>query len=411
MEQKRLYKTVEALASKQFETEEDLLLEVLKQVVDSAKINITGGRIYKFNPQKKSYQLLHQMGKVKRIKKNFELPINEYPIFKLVAIHRTILATETNKLLLEKGIVKFSASGIGDKINVDDDDYYEYLLSVSSDQMIDGDIRYVLNIVATVLTSKIRERRITSSRKHLIDDIDKAKHLMRSILPEHEYKFNDYDIFGITIPAEIVGGDFYDYIKVGDEEERIGIALGDAASKGLSASAEAMYISGALRMAGNFQMKISPMMKRMNELVNKIFSDDKFSTLFYCEISNDKKGLLLFANAGHNPPMFVEKKNKKITYLNPTGPLLGPAPNSKYETDSINFSSGDVLVIFSDGITEAANDKFQFYEEKRLEKVIRKNLDKCPKEIALLIIDDVVKFSTSNSMYQDDKTVVVIKRN
>ena len=65
-----------------------------------------------------SYQLLHQMGKVKRIKKNFELPINEYPIFKLVAIHRTILATETNKLLLEKGIVKFSASGIGDKINV-----------------------------------------------------------------------------------------------------------------------------------------------------------------------------------------------------------------------------------------------------------------------------------------------------
>lgn len=277
--------------------------------------------------------------------------------------------------------------------------------------MIDGDLRYVLNIVATVLTSKIRERRIASSRKNLIDDIDKAKQLQQSILPEHEYKFNDYDIFGITIPAEIVGGDFYDYIKVGDEEERIGIALGDAASKGLSASAEAMYISGALRMAGNFQMKISPMMKRMNELVNKIFSDDKFSTLFYCEISNDKKGLLLFANAGHNPPMFVEKKNKKITYLNPTGPLLGPAPNSKYETDSINLSSGDVLVIFSDGITEAANDKFQFYEEKRLERVIKKNMDLCPKKLALLIIDDVTKFSTSNSKYQDDKTVVVIKRN
>jgi sigma-B regulation protein RsbU (phosphoserine phosphatase) len=152
------------------------------------------------------------------------------------------------------------------------------------------------------------------------------------------------------------------------------------------------------------------MMKRMNELVNKIFSDDKFSTLFYCEISNDKKGLLLFANAGHNPPMFIKKKTKKITYLNPTGPLLGPAPNSKYETDSINFSSGDILVIFSDGITEAANDKFQFYEEKRLEKIIKKNIDAKPKELALKIIDDVNKFSTTDSKYQDDKTVVVIKR-
>ena len=88
----------------------------------------------------------------------------------------------------------------------------------------------------------IKERRISSSRKHLIADIDRAKQLQRSILPEHEYKFHSYDIFGLTVPAQIVGGDFYDYIKVGDDEERLGIVLGDAASKGLSASAEAMYI-------------------------------------------------------------------------------------------------------------------------------------------------------------------------
>ena len=72
---------------------------------------------------------------------------------------------------------------------------------------------------------------------------------------------------------------------------------------------------------------------------------------------------------------------------------------------------GDILVIFSDGITEAANSKYQFYEEKRLERVIRKFVNKTPKEIALAIIEDVQKFSTSESKYQDDKTVVVIKRN
>ncbi len=411
MEQKRLFKTIDALASKHFETEKDLLLEVLKQLVNSAQININGGRIYQLDVKKKSYKLLLQLGSIKKIKKDFELPLSDYPIFKKVAEDRTILATETNQMLKDKGIIKFSASGIGDKKKIGDYEYYEYLLSVSNKEMLDRELRYVLNIVATVLTSKIRERRLSSSRKNLIADIDKARQLQQSILPEHEYKFHSYEIFGITMPAEIVGGDFYDYIKVGDDEERLGIVVGDAASKGLSASAEAMYISGAIRMAGNFQMKISPMMKRMNELVNKIFSDDKFSTLFYCEISNDKKGLLLFANAGHNPPIFLKAKSKRISYLKPTGPLLGPAPHSKYDTDSLNFNKDDILVIYTDGITEAANDKYQFYEEKRLERIIRKNMNNSPREIAYSIIDDVIKFSTDNSKYQDDKTVVVIKRN
>ncbi len=152
-------------------------------------------------------------------------------------------------------------------------------------------------------------------------------------------------------------------------------------------------------------------MYRMNNLVNKIFSDDRFSTLFYGEISDDKKGLFLYANAGHNPPMFFNVKSKKISLLNPTGPLLGPAPNSKYETDHLNFEKGDLLIIYSDGITEAANKDYDFYEEKRLEKVISSNFNKSPKEIALAIIEDVQKFSTNDSKYQDDKTVVVIKRN
>ncbi|MCB0752951.1 MAG: serine/threonine-protein phosphatase, partial [Ignavibacteriae bacterium] len=346
MEQKRLYKTVDALASKHFDSEDDLLNEVLKQLIQSAKTNITGGRIWRLNTHKKAYELLHQMGKVQRIKKDFELPLDENPVLGVVAKFRTILANETNEVLLKKGIFKYSASGIGLKKKIGKESFYEYLLAVNADEL-DDDLRYVLNIVATVLTSKIKERRLSFSRKNLIADIDKAKQLQRSILPEHEYKFHGYDMFGLTIPAEIVGGDFYDYIKVGDDEERVGIVVGDAASKGLSASAEAMYISGAIRMAGNFQMKISPMMNRMNALVNKIFSDDKFSSLFYGELSNDKKGLFLYANAGHNPPMFYSNKTKEICLLEPTGPLLGPAPNSTYDTDSINFSPGDLLVIFS----------------------------------------------------------------
>lgn len=409
MEQKKLYRTIASIASKEYNSDTELLTDVLKQIIYNEEIKLTGGRIWKLDPKKKAYKLLFQTGKVKKINDDFLLPFKDYPFLDKISNERTILAEETNKTLISKGIQKYSASGVGRKIKVGEKKYYEYLLAVNSDMMGD-DLRDTLNIVATVLTSKINERFLSQSRKNLIADIDKAKQIQRSILPEHEYKFHQYEIFGVTFPAQIVGGDFYDYLKIGEAEDRIGIVVGDAASKGLGAAAEAMYISGAIRMASNFQIKISPMMAQMNQLVNKIFSDDKFASLFYGEISDDKKGLFLFANAGHNPPMFYRKILNDIVYLNATGPLLGPAPNAKFETDHINFRSGDVLLIYTDGVVEAANDKFEFYGEERLSNIFMQNLDKTPKEIALLILEDVIKFSTSESQYQDDKTIVVIKR-
>ena len=162
-------------------------------------------------------------------------------------------------------------------------------------------------------------------------------------------------------------------------------------------------------MALNFEIKISALLSKLNKIINQIFSDDRFTTLFYGEISNDEKGLFLYGNAGHNPPIFHSKKNDSIEYLGTTGPLLGPAPNSKYKTDSINFEIGDTLVIFSDGVVEAADTNFDFYEEKKLESVIRANIDLSPKELTYKILDDVNKFSLDGK-YNDDKTIVVIKR-
>ncbi|MFC2085459.1 PP2C family protein-serine/threonine phosphatase, partial [Bacteroidota bacterium] len=371
---------------------------------------VNGGRIWQLDTNRKCYKLIFQTGNVQRIAKNFILSLNDYPIFDVIATDRTILSNETNKILIKKGIFKYSASGVGPKIKVDKKPYYQYLLVLNSDN-INEELRYTLNIVATVLTSKIREKLISASRKSLIADIDKAKELQRSILPEHEYRFHFYDIFGVTVPAEIVGGDFYDYLQIGNDEERLGITVGDAASKGLAAAAEAMYISGAVRMASTFQLKISPMMYRLNNLINKIFSDDRFTTLFYGELSVDKKGLFLYANAGHFPPYFLKNESKEIQLLEPTGLILGPAPNSKYDTDSINFENGDVLVVVSDGILEAADNRFEFYGEERLQELIKNNYNLSPKQLAYKILDDITHFSTTDSKYQDDKTVVIIKRN
>lgn len=409
MRQKKLYRTLETVASKKYPSDKEMLFEIIKKLVADKEVNVNGGRLWQLDANAKHYKILFQTGNVSKIEKNFVLKLQDYPIFEQITRDRTILANETNEVLIKKGIFKYSASGVGSKIKVGDKLYYQYLLALNS-KVIDDDLRYTLNIVATLLTSKIREKRLSVSRRNLMADIDKARELQKSILPEHEYTFHNYEMFGVTVPSEIIGGDFFDYLQIGHDEERIGIAVGDAASKGLSAAAEAMYISGALRMASTFQLKISPMMFRLNNLINKIFSDDRFTTLFYCEVSIDKKGLCLYANAGHNPPIFFNKSQNSVTYLEPTGPLLGPAPNSKYETDSINFENGDILVIFTDGIVESADNKFEFYGEDRLEKLIRDNHNLSSKELSYKILDDVTHFSTKDSKYQDDKTVVVVKR-
>jgi sigma-B regulation protein RsbU (phosphoserine phosphatase) len=407
--QKRIYKTLQRIASLKYKDEKELFKNVIGELVKDDKVKISGGRVWHLSPEEKSYRIYYQTGKIKRIKKDFPLTLkgNE-ELFNRIETERTITSTEVHRELLSKGIFQYSASGFGRKIKIGDKLYYEYLLALSTDN-VNNDFLSILNIVSTLLTSKLKERELSATTDTLLSDLDKAQKLQKSLLPAHEYYFHDYCIYGITIPAKTLGGDFFDYLKIGEGENRLGIAVGDAASKGLDAAAEAMYISGAIRMASYFQIKISALMSRLNHLINQIFSDDRFTSLFYGEISEDTKGLFLYANAGHNPP-YMLKKRKKIVELGSTGPLLGPAPNSKYETDSVYFNPGDILVIYSDGIVEAANEKYQFFGEARFKRLIKKYSALPPKMMALSILEEVQKFATLNSKYQDDTTLVIIKR-
>jgi len=408
MNQKKLYRTVEIIANQNFASEKEMITEVINQLIENEEINITGGRLWRLVKEEEVYKLAYQTGNVEKIDDNYKIPISRYPLFDLIAKERTILGNESDEELRKKGIFKYSASGAGEKFKVNNKTYYEYVLALNSNE-INEDLRITLNIISTALTSQIKQKRVSKSAQEFKADLDKARELQKSILPEHEYKFHNYILFGITDPAEIVGGDFFDYLEIGEDQDKLGVAIGDAASKGVAAAAEAMYISGALRMASSWEIKISPLMKRMNQLVNKIFADDKFVSLFYGELSEDKGGLFLYANAGHNPPIFIRSKSDEIIYLNPTGPVFGPSPNAKYTVENINFFKDDVLLIYSDGIIDSANINFEGYGEEKLLDCFRKNKHLSSKEICYAILEEVIKFS-KNGKYSDDKTLVVIKR-
>lgn len=408
MELRRLYHTIERLADQKFESEEALLQFILNEIVRNEEIPIRGGRVWKFDPASASYELLHQAGDIEKIETNYRLRIADYPIFLELPKRRTILESETDKYLRQHGIVKYSATGVGEKIRWNGQPLYQYLLAVNADYL-DENFGYTLGIIGSALTSALKSRNIERRAQLLESDLDKAREIQRSILPEHEVRFHNYDIYGISVPARIVGGDFFDYLRSAEDSDRFGIAIGDAASKGLSAAAQALYVAGALRMGAEFQTKISSLMAKANKLMNRTFPEEHFVTLFYGELTKDNKGLLIYSNAGHNAPILLHCDPVEVEYLAPTGRMLGPFPDETYQTESAHLKKGDVLLLYTDGVSEARRADGEFFGEDRLVKLLRGYHNRSAREIAQRILEEVELFAGRNGD-SDDQTLVVIRR-
>jgi serine phosphatase RsbU (regulator of sigma subunit) len=408
MQLRKLYRTIESIGTKEFENTEQLLRRVLEEVVRNEEIKIKGGRVWKFNQKTGGYVLLHQVGEMQPIEPNYQVKVKEYPVFLELPKLRTVLANEENEYLRGRGILQYSATGIGDKVQWRGYTLYPYVLAFNADHL-DENLTSTLNIISTAVTSVLRSTRIERKAADLRRDLDKARDIQQSILPQHEMRFHKYELYGLSLPDRIVGGDFFDYLQVEGDPERLGVVIGDAASKGVSAAVEALYVSGALRMGFEFQTKMSVLLSRVNKLLNKTFSEEQFISLFYAELTDDKNGLVLYANCGHNNPIFLRANSSEPGFLEATGQLLGPFPNERFKTESITMKKEDILLLYTDGISEATNEQGEAYGEDRLIAKMIESRSRTPKEMATLIIEDVQKFNSLGTL-TDDKTVVVIKR-
>ncbi|MCL4538854.1 MAG: serine/threonine-protein phosphatase [Bacteroidetes bacterium] len=408
MNQRQLYHAIEQIASKDYTTDEDLLHSVVKEIANSDQIGIKGGRIWKLIPRKNAYVLVKQVGKVKSLAENYMIKVSEYPDFVRIGNEKTLLGSERNADLRNEGIKKYSATGVGDKMKVKGIPLYQYILAFNTEND-DQELFDTLNVIGSAVTAVLRGRHALARTKQLEQDMDQAREIQRSILPEHEQKYGSFQMFGVSLPERVVGGDFFDYIPAGEENERLGVAIGDAASKGLSAAVEALYVSGALKMGVELQTNMASLVKKINNLVNRTFSDSRFVTLFYGEFTDTKSGLFLYVNAGHNLPIFYRKSTGEVSQLPATGPALGVAPNAKYHIGNFNFEKDDVLLLYTDGVSEATDTNFTLYGEEKLKKKLAEVADFEPKKICYEVMESVQRFSAS-SAYADDKTLVVVKR-
>jgi sigma-B regulation protein RsbU (phosphoserine phosphatase) len=397
MDQHKLYRTIQMLGETKFRTEEQLLAHVLGSIIRNEEIPIRGGRIWKLEPTGGSYRLLRQFGDMEPIDANFRIRVADYPLFLQLPRKGTLISRETHPYLLRKGIKTFSATGVGERIEWKGYELYQYIIAITA-AYLKRDMTYALNIIGTALNAVLKNRRVESKARLLEADIDKAREIQKSILPEHELKFHNYDLYGISLPDRIVGGDFFDYLQAAGDKERLGVVIGDAASKGLSAAAQALYVSGALRMGVEYQTKIGSLITRVNTLVNRAFSAEHFVSLVYAELNSSDRGLVIYVNAGHSNPLILR-----------AGQIIGPFIRETYHSDFTILGKGDLMLMYTDGIVEAANEQGEMYGEARLVHTLKQHRKKSPREICQRILEEVQNFNKM-AEYSDDKTLVAIKR-
>jgi sigma-B regulation protein RsbU (phosphoserine phosphatase) len=407
IDHRELHKTIESFDVGTFDSSDHFLTHVLEQIVKHDNIAIKGGRLWKLDSAHRAYCLIAQVGTVQKIREGFVLKVLEYPPFKRLALERTIVSNETKRYFRKKGIVKYSATGVGEIIPVGRDRLYEFILTFNTD-LDRKHVAPTFDIISMTATRMLRSHRSERKTAQFEKELDKAREIQQSILPEKSLRFHHYEIFGTLVADKIVGGDFFDYI-VSPENDRVDIAIGDAASKGISAAVQALYVSGALRMGTAYQTKISTLVRNINTLVHHAFKDERFLTLFVAELTDDSQGLCVYVNAGHNSPLLSRAKTGAVEQLGATGTIIGPFPDQLFRRESIMLNKGDVLLLYTDGVSEAMDASRKQYSEKRLARKLRELRKRSAREIARLILADVQKFN-AKSKYVDDKTVVVIKR-
>ncbi|ROL58228.1 serine/threonine-protein phosphatase [Bacteroidetes/Chlorobi group bacterium Naka2016] len=409
--QRETYKLVEKLISTEFKDPLELLKRLVKEIVDHTGFDITGGRVWEFIPEVMAYELRMQYGSVEKIPENYRIFIADQPFLLDLVKERTITTIETDKLLKEKGIKLYSVTGVGQIIKTKNGKFYKYLLGFNAPE-IKPTFAETLTIISSVATVALKNIIDTIERKKIREDLYQAAQIQKNLFPDHYLEFYDYEVYGVCIPDAEVGGDYFDYLQIEEkenEEERLGIVVGDAASKGLSAAIQALFVSGAFRMGWSYSTRMSDLFSRLNKLIYKTFQYERFVTLFYCELTLSSNRLVLYVNAGHCAPIHYRVDSDSIRKLEPTGGLLGILSNQKFRVENIRMHVGDLLVLYTDGITESMDENHNLYGEDRLIEILKKSKDLSAKEIAFSILEDVNKFS-AKSDFNDDKTIIVVKR-
>jgi len=260
------------------------------------------------------------------------------------------------------------------------------------------------SLAASAINSTLLYQQVMRQRE-VESELVLARKVVESLLPRSFPQVPGFDLYGMTIPMHVVGGDYFDFMD--SMTDRLAVIVADVSGKGLAAALIMVTFRAYMRATIANELAMRAVMARVNRLLHEGWDGDRFITTFYGLIDPEHRRLL-YISAGHNPPLLLRADGTSLL-LEHSGFPLGVFPDSRYSESVINFRSGDVLVMYTDGVTEARNAFDDGFGTERLEKIVRQVAHLRASDICQAVTEAVNDFSSEVGGPEDDLTISVIK--
>ena len=271
-----------------------------------------------------------------------------------------------------------------------------------------ADDQRLLSIIASQSAQIIENARLSEEEQELVrmqHEMRMAMEIQTKLLPKTSPVLAGYDIAGLSIPARVVGGDYFDFITI--DKNRLAICLGDVSGKGLPAALLMANLQATIRSQVIMDPTPGACLHRSNLLLYNSTDSQKFATLIY-GVLDKYDDQFTFSNAGHNRPIYFPEKDSPHI-VETAGIALSFEQETSYAESKVTFNTGDIFLIYSDGVNEAANRDADEFGEHRILEIAQENMHRSASEIINKIIA-AVDDHTAGFQQRDDMTLVVIKR-
>src|SRR5712664_406780 len=247
---------------------------------------------------------------------------------------------------------------------------------------------------------------VQQQRDDLLQDVKLAAQVQRLFLPSGKPAIAGLEIAGMMLPLRGVGGDYYDYIPI--DAHTIQVVIADVAGKGVPAALLMAATAAALRLEANHDRNMLQQVERLNAEIGAVSDPERYVTLLVAEIDTQKR-IVRYVNCGHNPALLFRPNAGTLTRLNSSCPPIGLSPEEMCELASVDLLAGDVLVFYTDGVTEAENRLGEEFGMERLSATVRRGSLLSAEELMIDIYNTAADFCGDD--FNDDVTILVVKCN
>ena len=268
----------------------------------------------------------------------------------------------------------------------------------------DLEVLMLLASQVAIIIEKVMLHEQLIEKKRLEGQLEVARQVQLELLPARDPELAGYDISAYNFPTEEVSGDYYDWVRIYDDQ--IGVVIADVSGKGVPAAILMAFLRASLRAATHIGYATHISMAKVNFLLWESIESNQFVTAFY-GILDAQKGTLAYSNAGHNPPLLINAAGTS-RYIDKGEQPLGMFRETRYHQYYLDFEPGDVLVLYTDGATEANSPSGEEFGRERLAQAVKKTYDRPAREMIASLQMEILEW-TANAGSNDDVTFFIIK--